>query len=220
MGLRRSWRRCGKGPPWRRRAWPRNFWPSWTRRRASWLAWARPLPSLGPSFPRPRTSAWNPCAWTWPELDGVLECLREASGRLSSLKGQVQASGQETLEQLERELELAHDRAGRMRLLPAGALFAFLERTCRDAAEALGKRVRFEAKGREARLDAPVLSALQEALQHVVRNAVVHGIEERAQRLAAGKAAEGRVRVELRPGIGPSPDPLRATTAGAWTWRP
>jgi two-component system chemotaxis sensor kinase CheA len=170
------------------------------------------------------------------ELDGVLEGLREAGGRLGELRGQAAGLGQarawarslaqagqgeherlrstaldleawlerfdrsatHALEQAGRELETAQQRAGAMRLLPASALFAFLERACRDAADALGKRVRFESEGGEQRLDAPVLSALQEALQHTVRNAVVHGLEEPARRAAAGKPEEGRVQVALR----------------------
>ena len=101
------------------------------------------------------------------------------------------------LDQAVRELESAHAEAGRMRLAPAADLFHFLERACHDAAEALGKPVTFTAAGGALRLDAPVLLALQEALQHVVRNAVVHGLEGAAARVAAGKPASGSVRVEL-----------------------
>jgi two-component system chemotaxis sensor kinase CheA len=171
------------------------------------------------------------------ELDGVLEGLREAAGRLSLLRGRaaglrqarawarslaVAASPEErerlrpmavelaawldgferaavhALDQSGREMETAYQRAGAMRLRTAGALFAYLERTCHDAAEAVGKRVRFEAVGGEWRLDAPVLAALQDALQHTVRNAVVHGVEDPADRAVAGKPAEACVRVELR----------------------
>jgi two-component system chemotaxis sensor kinase CheA len=48
------------------------------------------------------------------------------------------------------------------------------------------------------RLDAPVLSAVQGALRQIVRNAVAHGIEVPADRLAVGKPASGRVRLEVR----------------------
>jgi two-component system chemotaxis sensor kinase CheA len=102
-----------------------------------------------------------------------------------------------TLEYAVRELDVAHARVGRMRLSPASALFGFLERACRDAAQALGKSVRFESSGGEQRLDASVLSGLQEVLQHAVRNAVVHGIEDPAGRLRSGKNAVGTVRVDL-----------------------
>jgi two-component system chemotaxis sensor kinase CheA len=107
-----------------------------------------------------------------------------------------------TLEQAVRELDVAHARVGRMRLSPASSLFGFLERACRDAAEALAKPVRFESSGGDQRLDAPVLLALQVLLQHAVRNAVVHGIENAAERARAGKPAHGTVRVELRMSAG------------------
>jgi two-component system chemotaxis sensor kinase CheA len=103
-----------------------------------------------------------------------------------------------TLEQAERELLQTHERAERLRLLPASLLFDFLERVARDAAQAQGKAVRFSGLGGEQRLDAAVLSALQEALQHVVRNAVVHGIEDGPVRSAGGKAVAGEIRVELK----------------------
>jgi len=102
-----------------------------------------------------------------------------------------------TLEAAARDLDVAHARIGRMRLSPASALFAYLERTCRDAAGSLGKSVRFVSLGGDLRLDAPVLQALQDTLQHIVRNAVVHGIEDAAARLKAGKPEFGVVRVDL-----------------------
>jgi two-component system chemotaxis sensor kinase CheA len=171
------------------------------------------------------------------ELDMVLEGLRDAVGRLGSLRREAGALGKARrmvqwllepgasglnprgratvlelgaclegfdrlalggMEQAERELLQTHERAARMRLLPASALFDYLQRTCRDAASTLGKRVRFESQGGEQRLDAPVLYAVQEALQHVVRNAVVHGIEGPQERLAKGKNPEGLIRVSAR----------------------
>ena len=134
------------------------------------------------------------------ELDSVMDGLREAVGRLATFKqqaeGRVDSRSLATLEQAERELLQAHDRAGRMRLLPASLLFDFLERVARDAAAAQGKAIRFEAQGAEQRLDAALLVSLQEALQHVVRNAVAHGLEEAGQRGA--KAPRGAIEVALK----------------------
>jgi two-component system chemotaxis sensor kinase CheA len=76
-------------------------------------------------------------------------------------------------------------------------LFTALERSARDVAQTLGKRVLFEGRGGDVRLDAPVLDAVQGALLQLVRNAVAHGIETPAGRLAAGKSAEGRIAVEV-----------------------
>jgi two-component system, chemotaxis family, sensor kinase CheA len=98
-----------------------------------------------------------------------------------------------SIEQFDRELNLVRDAAERMRLIRAENLFGALERVARDAAQVLNKKVVFEGRGGDVRLDAQVLGAVQDALSHVVRNAVVHGIETPAQRQAVGKSAEGRV---------------------------
>jgi len=53
------------------------------------------------------------------------------------------------------------------------------------------------------RLDANVLASLRDALMHVVRNAVAHGVETEAERVALGKSPAGQVRLEvLRRGVG------------------
>ena len=103
-------------------------------------------------------------------------------------------------DQVEAELALVRDATNRLRLLPAATVFPSLERAVRDAAQSLQKEVVFEAFGGGNRIDAHVLTALRGALLHVVRNAVAHGIEPRQDRLAAKKAAAGRVetRVEQR----------------------
>ena len=59
----------------------------------------------------------------------------------------------------------------RLRLLPAECIFHALELTLRDAAAAVGRSVRFEARGGDVRLDADVLNAVQGALVQAVRNA-------------------------------------------------
>jgi two-component system chemotaxis sensor kinase CheA len=88
--------------------------------------------------------------------------------------------------------------AHRLRLVPAQSLFGALERAVRDAAEALGKPVSFEATGGAVRLDGSVLQALRDALAQVVRNAVAHGLEgAAAERSASGKAPGGTVRLAV-----------------------
>ncbi len=72
-----------------------------------------------------------------------------------------------------------------------------LERVIRQTAEQNGKQARAEFVGVESELDRMVLERMTAPLEHLLRNAVVHGIEDAQQRLAAGKGAEGLVRVEL-----------------------
>src|SRR5882757_5448293 len=104
------------------------------------------------------------------------------------------------LDQVEAEFAQVRDATNRLRLLPAATVFSSLERAVRDAAQSLHKEVLFESFGGANRLDAHVLAALRDALLHVVRNAVAHGIEHPQERLAAKKAPQGRVelRVEQR----------------------
>ncbi len=104
------------------------------------------------------------------------------------------------VDQVEAEFTQVRDATNRLRLLPASSVFSSLERAVRDAAQSLHKEVSFESLGGANRLDAHVLAALRDALLHVVRNAVAHGIEHPQERLAAKKPAQGHVvlRVEQR----------------------
>jgi two-component system chemotaxis sensor kinase CheA len=101
------------------------------------------------------------------------------------------------IDRAEREVRAARDAAEQLRLAPAGALFAALERMARDVARQLGKRMEFQARGGELRLDAEVLAHAQKALVQAVRNAVAHGLEDEAGRRQAGKPPLGRVTVEV-----------------------
>ncbi|HYC69682.1 MAG TPA: response regulator [Opitutaceae bacterium] len=100
-------------------------------------------------------------------------------------------------ERLRRDLRRLHEDAACLRLIPTTALAGFLEQAVRDAGQALGKLARLEFVSRTSRLDSAVFVGLQQALLHLVRNAVAHGIEPAAARRAAGKAPDGRVRVRV-----------------------
>ncbi len=120
----------------------------------------------------------------------VVEELQQQLERVTqNLSGGVQ--------QVSAELEQVRESANFLRLLPASAIFAPLERAVRDAAHALGKQVRFTAEGGSIRLDGHVLAGLREALLHVVRNSVAHGIETAAERRASGKDACGTIRLSI-----------------------
>jgi chemotaxis protein histidine kinase CheA/ActR/RegA family two-component response regulator len=84
----------------------------------------------------------------------------------------------------------------RLRMIPVGGVFRKHVRTVRDLAGALGKRARLELVGDDTELDKLLVEALDEPLLHLVRNSVDHGVEPPEARLAAGKPAEGTVRLE------------------------
>ncbi|GAA3196454.1 response regulator [Dactylosporangium siamense] len=103
----------------------------------------------------------------------------------------------ETVEQVERELDDIRGRAERLRLVPVATVLTTLHRAAYDAAGTEGKKVVFDSRGGDLRLDPHVLSLASGALLHVVRNAVSHGVEAEAERLAAGKPGAGHVTVEV-----------------------
>ncbi len=70
-----------------------------------------------------------------------------------------------------------------------------LGRIVRDVAAASGKRAELEIRGGEIEVDRSIVSALQDSLRHLVRNAVAHGIQTPEERLAAGRPEKGRILV-------------------------
>ena len=83
----------------------------------------------------------------------------------------------------------------KIRMVPVEQLFRRVPRIVRDVAKACGHEVDVEASGQNTDLDKGILDALAEPLSHLVRNAVDHGIEPRAERIAAGKPPRGTIRL-------------------------
>jgi two-component system chemotaxis sensor kinase CheA len=124
--------------------------------------------------------------------------LPSLMAELRGLVDKVERNFNDSVAQVDRELAQAREAAERLRLLPARFMFVSLQRTARDAAELVNKRVAFVTRGQEVRLDAAVFGAVQGALVQAVRNAVAHGIESGSEREAAGKPAEGQIQIEVR----------------------
>ncbi len=122
---------------------------------------------------------------------------RSSAEDLRGLLVRIERGLEAGVDYADREVAQVRDRADHLRLLPASAAFPILERAARDAAHAVGRSITFEATGGEYRLEAGVLLALRDALLHVVRNAVAHGIEPEAERRRAGKPPAGRVALEV-----------------------
>jgi two-component system chemotaxis sensor kinase CheA len=83
----------------------------------------------------------------------------------------------------------------KIRMVPVEQFFRRVPRIVRDVARQRGREVALEIAGQNTDLDKGILDALAEPLTHLVRNAVDHGIESRAERLAAGKPERGSLRL-------------------------
>jgi two-component system chemotaxis sensor kinase CheA len=79
------------------------------------------------------------------------------------------------------------------RMQPVGSLFGRFPRLVRDLARDLGKEAQLNLEGCEVEIDKTILEGLSDPLTHMVRNAVDHGLECSADRVAAGKTPAGLV---------------------------
>ncbi len=71
-------------------------------------------------------------------------------------------------------------------------------RIARQVADDLGKKANLDIQGGDVEIDRSVLEKINPPLEHLLRNAIAHGIEEPAQRLQAGKPEIGQVTIQLR----------------------
>jgi len=86
----------------------------------------------------------------------------------------------------------------RVRAVPFSNLSERLYRIVRQVAREIGKKAELEITGAEVELDRGVLERISAPLEHMLRNALVHGIEDPAARASAGKAESGRIAIALR----------------------
>lgn len=82
-----------------------------------------------------------------------------------------------------------------VRLVGAGVLLNKFPRVVRDVAASETKQVELTLAGQEVQIDRNVLQLITDALLHIVRNAVSHGLEGPEDRKAAGKSATGQLRI-------------------------
>jgi chemosensory pili system protein ChpA (sensor histidine kinase/response regulator) len=139
------------------------------------------------------------------ELDRY-STIQELSRALSETVSDLGSIGS-TLQDLSRDTEtllLQHTRVTnelqdgllRTRMVPFGSRVPRLQRVVRQTAETLGKQAELEVEGEQGDIDRTILESVVAPLEHLLRNAVAHGIESPQGRAAAGKPEIGRI--ELR----------------------
>ncbi|WP_076593400.1 hybrid sensor histidine kinase/response regulator [Herminiimonas arsenitoxidans] len=86
----------------------------------------------------------------------------------------------------------------RVRMVQFASISERLFRVTRQAAKEMDKRVNLDIRGSAVEIDRSVLEKMAGPFEHLLRNAIVHGIESREQRRAAGKNEAGELRIEIR----------------------
>lgn len=138
------------------------------------------------------------------KLDALVGAISELSVCNLMLTHHVEAGtldsqpAAETVHQLAKVARELQDLALVVRLQQVGPLFQRLERAARDVARAQQKPLRVVRIGEHVELDKAVLDRVGDPLMHVMRNAVDHGIESTAARVARGKSPTATISLEAR----------------------
>ncbi|UZJ43334.1 Hpt domain-containing protein [Marinimicrobium sp. C6131] len=136
----------------------------------------------------------------YSQLQQLSRSLMESASDLLDLKNTLSDKNRDTETLLLQQSRINTDlQEGlmRSRMVPFSRLVPRLRRIVRQAATELGKDVEFELDNVEGELDRSVLERMVAPLEHMLRNAVDHGIETADQRAAAGKPAAGRIMLSL-----------------------
>jgi chemosensory pili system protein ChpA (sensor histidine kinase/response regulator) len=131
----------------------------------------------------------------------VTRLMAESVSDVSTVHGNLVNSVDETEKALLAQARLNRDLQQdlmRVRMVPFGSLQERLYRIVRQTAKEVGKRANLEIKGTQVELDRSVLERITGPFEHLLRNAVAHGIETPQARRAAGKADIGEIRLELK----------------------
>jgi two-component system chemotaxis sensor kinase CheA len=100
---------------------------------------------------------------------------------------------EETAQSIERQLRDLREAVMRVRMIPVRDLFARMRFVVRDLTRETGKEVELVVSGEETEIDKFVVERMADPLLHLVRNAISHGLEPAAERVAAGKLPRGRL---------------------------
>ncbi len=168
---------------------------------------ARPAPSA-PTAPAARQGGGEPAAAQAtirvdPErIDRLIDLVGELVINQAMLAQRVSAHGfapssdvamgLDELEQLTRGIQ---DSVMAIRAQPVKSVFQRMPRLLREVANQTRKQARLVMEGEGTEVDKTVIERLAEPITHMLRNAIDHGLESPDERIAAGKPAEGTVRL-------------------------
>jgi chemosensory pili system protein ChpA (sensor histidine kinase/response regulator) len=123
-------------------------------------------------------------------VDDVVTVQQSLSNSLNSASNGLAAQGRLT-RALQKDLL-------QVRMVQFGSIADRLYRVVRQTAKELGKRVNLDIRGSGLEVDRSVLDRMAGPFEHLLRNAIVHGIEQESLRRAAGKSPNGELRIDVR----------------------
>lgn len=127
---------------------------------------------------------------------GMMESLNDLDSIKGILSNVTRESETLLLQQSRVNTEL-QEGLMRTRMVPFSGQAPRLRRIVRQTADEMGRQVELKMHGMESELDRQVLDRIIPPIEHMLRNAIAHGIETPRQRQAAGKPAAGTINMAL-----------------------
>jgi len=134
------------------------------------------------------------------QLQQLSRALSESASDLLDLKETLDQRNQDAQNLLQQQARInteLQEGLMRTRMVPFERMLPRLKRIVRQVAGELGKDVEFVVGNAEGEMDRNVLERMAAPLEHMLRNAVDHGLESRDARLLAGKPEKGRITLDL-----------------------
>ncbi|MGB0713728.1 MAG: response regulator, partial [Gammaproteobacteria bacterium] len=134
------------------------------------------------------------------QMQELSRSLVESVNDVLSLKGILESNTRESETLLAQQARVNTDLQEalmRTRMVPFSNYVPRLRRLTRQTARSLGKQVELEVSGGEGEIDRNVLERINAPLEHLIRNAIAHGIESAEERQAAGKPELGRLTIHF-----------------------
>ncbi|MBY0242897.1 MAG: response regulator, partial [Burkholderiaceae bacterium] len=126
----------------------------------------------------------------------MAESVNDVASFHESLLRSVDTASTDLTQQARMTRELQRDLM-RVRMVPFASISERLFRVARLAAKETDKRVNLDIRGGAVEIDRGVLERMAAPFEHLLRNAIVHGVEPRAQRQAAGKDETGELLIQV-----------------------
>ncbi|MBQ0799008.1 MAG: Hpt domain-containing protein [Porticoccaceae bacterium] len=132
----------------------------------------------------------------YSDLQQLTRALQESASDLQDLKETLVLRARDAETVLVQQSRIQHDLQENLmqtRMVPFSRLVPRLRRIVRQVSGELNKIVDFKLEGVDGEMDRTVLEKIVPPLEHLIRNAIDHGVETPEQREQAGKAGTGKV---------------------------
>lgn len=134
-------------------------------------------------------------------LDRFLDTIGELIVQRGRLAGHLRTTGdhaaQRELDRVKALVDRLYGDVMALRMLPFDTIVHRFTRSVREVSTRVGKRVALKITGRDVLLDRSILDELIDPVNHLLRNAIDHGLESPEERRAAGKPESGTITLSL-----------------------